>query len=413
MPRTRWMTLLALLAALALAVAACAEDEADDEPDDEPEEDTEEVDEPEDDEDEAAEETEDAGDAEDAEDDAVDPEDIVDEEIGVSLDDLCEQNSDIEPPEGFRIGLITDIGSIDDGTFNTLAFRGVSAIEDCFDVEFDLIETQSEAELEQNIDAMLENDPDVVVTNGFLIEDATAAAAEANPDVDWIGVDQFQEEFPENYVGIQAREDQGGYLAGTAAGLLTESNVIGVIGGPESVPPIPRFANAYQVAAERANPDVTTQIVYHDSFTDPAAGASTATAMLGEGADVIMGAGGATGSGGIREAADQGAWVIGVDVDEYFTTFGEGETPGADRLVTSALKRIDVGIFELAVEALDDSFEGRLYTLTVGNGGIAYSATHDADVPQEVLDALEETLADLEDDDFDTGVDPVTGELLE
>ncbi len=405
MSRTRWMTLLALLLALALAVAACAEDEPAEEPDDDPEDDTEEVDEPDDDEDEEA--------AEEPEDDAVDADDVIDEEIGVSLDDLCEQNSDVEAPEGFRIGLITDIGSIDDGTFNTLAFRGVSAIEDCFDVELDLIETQSEAELEQNIDAMLENDPDVVVTNGFLIEDATAAAAEANPDVDWIGVDQFQEEFPENYVGIQAREDQGGYLAGTAAGLLTESNVIGVIGGPESVPPIPRFANAYQVAAERANPDVTTQIVYHDSFTDPAAGASTATAMIGEGADVIMGAGGATGSGGIREAADAGSWVIGVDVDEYFTTFGEGETPGADRLVTSSLKRIDVGIFELAVEAIDDSFDGRLYTLTVGNGGIAYSPTHDADIPDEVLDALEEALENLSDDDYDTGVDPVTGELLE
>ena len=405
MSRTRWMTLLALLLALALAVAACAEDEPAEEPDDDPEDDTEEVDEPDDDEDEEA--------AEEPEDDAVDADDVIDEEIGVSLDDLCEQNSDVEAPEGFRIGLITDIGSIDDGTFNTLAFRGVSAIEDCFDVELDLIETQSEAELEQNIDAMLENDPDVVVTNGFLIEDATAAAAEANPDVDWIGVDQFQEEFPENYVGIQAREDQGGYLAGTAAGLLTESNVIGVIGGPESVPPIPRFANAYQVAAERANPDVTTQIVYHDSFTDPAAGASTATAMIGEGADVIMGAGGATGSGGIREAADAGSWVIGVDVDEYFTTFGEGETPGADRLVTSSLKRIDVGIFELAVEAIDDRFDGRLYTLTVGNGGIAYSPTHDADIPDEVLEALEEALENLSDDDYDTGVDPVTGELLE
>lgn len=391
-PHRFWLS--ALLLALALIVAACGADTPDDDENDT-----------------AGDDAGDSGDSDDGDSGSGDGE-AGGEVAGVSLEELCEQHSDVEAPDGYRIGLVTDIGSIDDGTFNTLAFNGVTALEDCFGIEVDVIETQSEAELAQNIDAMLENDPDLIVTNGFLISDATLAAAEANPDVQWVGVDQFWSEFPDNYVGIQAREDQGGYLAGTAAGLLTESDVIGVVAGVESVPPVVRFANAYKIAAERVNPDVEVQIVYHDSFTDPAAGGSTAQQMIGEGADVIMGAGGATGSGGIRAAAEAGAWVIGVDVDEYFTTFGGGDTTGADRLVTSATKRIDVGIFELVVSDLTDEFEGGLYVLTVGNGGISYAPSHDADVPQEVLDALADTLSDLEDPDFDTGVDPITGEPL-
>jgi basic membrane protein A and related proteins len=328
----------------------------------------------------------------------------------VDLAELCEQEyADVEVPEGFSVGLVTDIGSVDDGTFNQFAYEGMQEAADCFGFETDFIETTSEADYAANIDTILSSEPAVVVTVGFLIADATLAAAEANPDVNFIGVDQFQEEYPDNYVGILFREDQGGFLAGAMAALLTESNVVGVVGGLESVPPVVRFVNGFEAGAHYIDESIQVLSVYNDSFTDPAAGASDAQQMLGEGADVIFGAGGETGSGAVRTAAEAGAWGIGVDQDEYFTTFSGGSAPASDRLATSAVKRVDLGVFENIAAAIQGEFTGGVYELTAENGGITYAPFHDADVPEDVATQLEEIRAGLADGSIETGIDPITG----
>src|SRR5690606_4217500 len=141
------------------------------------------------------------------------------------------------------------------------------------------------------------------------------AAAEANPDINFIGVDQYLDEYPPNMAGEQFAEDQAGYLAGVIAASLSETGVIGVVGGLETVPPVVKLVNGYTVGAQSVNPDINVLSVYLDSFTDPATGASTANQFIGEGADVIFGAGGQTGSGGVAAAAEQGVWGIGVDQD--------------------------------------------------------------------------------------------------
>lgn len=131
--------------------------------------------------------------------------------------------------------------------------------------------------------------------------------------------------------------------------------------------------------------------------------------MLGEGADVIFGAGGQTGSGGVQAAVEQGAWGIGVDQDEYFTTFQGGEAEGADKLVTSAIKRVDLGVFENIAAAVTDEFKPGVFTLDAANGGITYAPFHDADIPEEAATRLEEIRLGLADGSIDTGLDPVTG----
>lgn len=329
----------------------------------------------------------------------------------VTLDDECEQAKadGVEAPEGFRVNLVTDIGRVDDGTFNQFAYEAMQAAADCFGFESSYIETVSEADYETNISTSLESDPDVLITNGFLIADATLAAAQAHPDVNFIGIDQFQQEFPTNYIGVLFREDQGGYMAGVLAASLSESGVIGVVGGREDVPPVVRFVNAYEAGAKSVNPDIQVLSVYNESFTAPDKGASDAAQFMGEGADVIFGAGGQTGSGGIAAAAEQGVWAIGVDQDEYFTTFNGGDAPGSEYLATSAVKRVDLAVFRNIVEGLKGSFAGGLYTLEAENDGITYAPFHDADLPAEATDALEEARAGLADGSIDTGVDPVTG----
>lgn len=334
-------------------------------------------------------------------------------QAAVTLEELCQSDyADVEAPEGFKAGLVTDVGTVNDGSFNQFAYEGLKAAEACFGIETDFIETANQADYNNNLNTILSDQPDVVVTTGFLLADATLKFAENNPEVGWIGIDQFQETYPDNYVGILFREDQGGYLAGALAGQLTESNVIGVVAGREDVPPVVRYVNGYEAGAKSVNPDVEVLRVYNASFDDPAKGASDAKQMLGEGADVIFGAGGITGSGGVRAAAESGAWAIGVDQDQYATIFGSGSAKGADRIASSAVKRVDLGVFTQIAAAIEGDFKGGIFQLTAENDGITYAPSHDADVPAEVLTKLEEIRAGLADGSIETGVDPITGQPL-
>lgn len=327
----------------------------------------------------------------------------------LTLEQLCEENSDVKAPEGFKVSLVTDIGKVDDRTFNQYAYEGMQGAAKCFGFETTFIETASEADYEKNIATALSGNPNIIITVGFLLATDTLKAAEENPEVKWIGIDQFQETFPDNYIGVLFREDQGGYLAGTMAGLLTKSNVVGVVGGLETVPPVVRFVNAYEAGAKVVNSDVKVLKIYNESFNDPAKGASDAQQFIGEGADVIFGAGGKTGSGAITEAAKQGKWAIGVDQDEYFTTFNGGAAEGSEFLATSAVKRVDIGVFDNILAELKGTFKGGIFTLDAANGGITYAPFHDADIPDDVAAKMEEVRQGLADGSIDTGVDPVTG----
>jgi basic membrane lipoprotein Med (substrate-binding protein (PBP1-ABC) superfamily) len=317
--------------------------------------------------------------------------------------------------------LVTDLGRVNDGTFNQFAHEGAETATDDFDLDYTFIETSSQADYARNIQTCLDEEFDAIVTVGFLIADATYAAAEANPDVYFIGVDQFfgseaQPPLP-NLVGIQYREDQGGFLAGAMAAMMTESGIVAGVYGI-NIPPVVKFRNGFEQGVayinEQDGTDVQTLGVYIDNFIAPDRGAAAAEQFIGEGADVIFGAGGPTGSGGISYAAANDTLVIGVDQDEYLSTFGEGETPGAENVITSAIKRVDLGVYDM-IEALvnGEGFpESSLYILSAENEGITYAPAHDADVPEEVTARMDEILAGLADGSIETGVDPATGALL-
>lgn len=329
----------------------------------------------------------------------------------VSLDDLCEEAKadGVEAPDGTTVRLVTDVGKIDDRTFNQYAYEGMKAAEECFGFETDYIETASEADYPENIATALADDPDVLITTGFLLATDTLKAAQENPEVNFIGIDQFHPEFPDNYIGVLFNEDEGGYMAGVLAASLSESGTIGVVGGREDVPPVVKLVNGYEVGAKSVNPDINVLKIYNESFDDTAKGASDAQQFIGEGADVIFGAGGKTGSAGVVEATSQGLWGIGVDQDEYFSTFDEGAAPGSEYLASSAVKRVDLGVFLKIVDALKGEFAGGIFGLTAENGGITYAPFHDAEIPDDVAAKLEEARQGLADGSIKTGLDPATG----
>jgi basic membrane protein A and related proteins len=311
--------------------------------------------------------------------------------------------------------LITDVGRVNDGTFNQSAYNGMVRAAEEIGLDTNFIETQNQADYRANIDTCVTEGYDAIATVGFLIADATYAAASTNPNVYFIGVDQFYPNPLPNLVGLQFREDQAGFLAGVMAALMTESGVIAGVYG-EEITAVVKFRNGFEQGARYINPDVDILGLYIASFIAPAEGAEAAEAFIGEGADVIFGAGGPTGSGGILRAAEQGVYVIGVDQDEFLTTFGSGETPGAENIITSAIKRVDEGVYQMlnALSQGDYAFPtNSQYVLDASVDGVGFAPSHLSDVPEEVTEQVQQVFESLKDGTLTTGVDPITGDLLD
>jgi basic membrane protein A and related proteins len=330
----------------------------------------------------------------------------------ITLDEECEAWDGLKAPDGYTVNLVTDIGKVDDGTFNQFAFEGLQGAIECFGIDpanSSFIETVSEADYAANIATSLGADPDVLVTVGFLITTDTEAAAKDNPDVSFIGIDQFLLEYPSNMIGVLFNEHEGGYIVGALAASLTETGVVGVVAGREDVPPVVKYVNGYIAGAASVDPDVRVLKIYNDSFNDPAKGGSDASQFIGEGADVIFGAGGPTGTGGVTAATAAGVWGIGVDQDEYFTSFTGGTVPGSEYLATSAMKRVDLAVMRNIAAAIEGTFEGGIFALTAENLGITYAPFHDADIPADAAEAVEAARSGLAAGTIDTGVCGIDG----
>jgi len=303
-----------------------------------------------------------------------------------------------------KIGLITDVGKVDDKSFNQSAWEGAQQAAASLGGEANYIETEEAKDYENNIDLFIEDGVDVIITVGFALGDATIAAAQANPDIDFIGVDQFQAEALPNLAGLIFPEDKSGFLAGALAGLLTETNIVGAVLGTDLVPPVVAFKEGWENGARYTNPQVETISTYHPggldiAFGDPDWGAATARQALDQGADIIFGAGGATGNGALIEIASQeGAWCVGVDTDQWNTV------PEARAcLITSAMKLITPGVAELVEASAAGSFPGGNH---LGDVGLAPFHDHDSAVSDDYKLSLEAIKAALDSGEISTGYSP-------
>lgn len=290
---------------------------------------------------------------------------------------------------------------------------------DEYDMEYKFIETQAETDYEANIQTCIEEGFEVIITVGFLIADATWQAAEANPDVYFLGVDQFVADGPENYVGIQFREDQSGFMTGVLAAYTAEwlgSDVIAGVYGID-IPPVKRFRNGYEQGARYVNPDLRILGVYIDSFIAPDRGASAALQFIGEGASVLFGGGGPTGTGAILAGAQEGVYVIGVDKDEWLTSFGAGETPGSEYIISSAMKRVDQGVYQMAAMLAQGNMEefpgGGVFLLDAAMNGVGLAPPHESDLDESVWEQTAAVSAMLIAGEIETGVNLLSGDLLD
>lgn len=323
-------------------------------------------------------------------------------------------DGDCSSEEVFCVGLVTDVGQIDDKSFNQSAWEGVQQAEAELGAQIDFVETTNATDYAANIGLFAGNNYDVVVTVGFALAEATIQAAAQYPDIDFIGVDQFigpegppdweGDWPPANLAGLIFPEDQSGFLAGVLAGLMTETDTIAAVLGTDLVPPVVAFKEGYEAGARYVNEDIEIISTYHPggldvAFTDPGWGADTARQALDQGADIVFGAGGNTGNGALGEVANhEGAYCIGVDSDQWETV------PAAHPcLITSAMKLITPGVFDLVAASQSGSFPSGNY---VGEVGLAPFHDFEDDVPQEVKDRLDEVRAGLESGEIETGYNP-------
>lgn len=304
----------------------------------------------------------------------------------------------------FCVGLVTDVGEIDDKSFNQSAWEGVQKAGTDLGAKVEYIETGDAKDYATNIGLFANNNYDVIVTVGFALGEATAEAAATYPNINFIGVDQFQGEPVANLAGLIFPEDQAGFQAGALAAMLTKSNTIAAVLGTDLVPPVVAFKEGYENGARYINPDINIISTFHPggldvAFTDPEWGASTAKQAVDQGADVVFGAGGKTGNGALIEVAGvDGAYCIGVDSDQWETV------PEAHAcLVSSAMKLITPGVFDLIKLAKDGAFPAGNF---IGATGLAPFHDFEAKISQEIKDKLAEIKAGLDDGSLSTGYNP-------
>ena len=249
-----------------------------------------------------------------------------DDEEGAGDTAASETSTGGAAAEAISVGLVTDIGGLNDRGFNELANTGLEQAEEEFGVEGRVLESKSDADYIPNLSTLAEEGSNLIVTNGFLMGESTHAAAEQFPDTNFAIIDFAYGgegcektkscELP-NLQGLLFREQEVGYLAGYMAAKMSKTGTISSVGG-QKIPPVDRFIAGYQAGAKAANPDIKVLNGYSQEFVDPAPCKEIALDQISKGSDVVFQVAGGCGLGALDAAKEKGVWGIGVDKDQAF-----------------------------------------------------------------------------------------------
>jgi basic membrane protein A and related proteins len=303
-----------------------------------------------------------------------------------------------EPAEqvDFRGCLVTDQGGVDDRSFNETAWSGMQRAEEELGIEVAVLESTAETDFEPNIQEFVDQDCDIIVTVGFLLGEATEAAAQDNPDQNFAIVDYAYDDDYDNLRELVFATEEAGFLAGYVAAAMTESGIIGTYGGI-NIPPVTVFMDGYLAGASYYNDenDADVQVegwdgtdgLFTGNFESQDDGRNVTDSLLQAGADIVMPVAGPVGLGTATAIEDFGSgMMIWVDTDGYESTqYGQ-------LMLTSVMKNMDVAVFDTVEAAVNEQFEGGLYVGTLENEGVGLAPFHDFDgeVPPEVQDRIEE-----------------------
>jgi basic membrane lipoprotein Med (substrate-binding protein (PBP1-ABC) superfamily) len=327
------------------------------------------------------------------------------------------------PEAKFKACEVTDVGGIDDKSFNATAYKGITDAVAQLGVEGAYLESQQQTDYEKNINAFIGEGCDIIITVGFLLGDATKAAAEANPDISFSIVDFAYDPTIPNVSGQVFNTDEAAFLAGYVAAAVSKTGKVGTFGGIQ-IPPVTIFMDGFAMGVKAYNEkhganvevlgwDPATQTgLFTGNFESTDDGRTMGQSLMDEGADVIMPVAGPVGLGTAAAALERGGvYIVGVDNDWYVAS-----PEYASIILTSVLKNMDITTFNSIKAVQDGTFEGGVVVGTLENGGVGLADFHDlaSAVPDDVKAELEEVKAGIIDGSISVKVPtgeaaPVTG----
>lgn len=273
----------------------------------------------------------------------------------------------------FFVGLVTDVGGIDDKSFNQGTWEGVEKFAKDFGTDKKYLQSEKDADYIPNLTIFVDEEADLIVAPGFLFEDAMKQTAANFPDQKFLLIDAVVE--AKNVVNAVFAANEGSFLTGVAAALKAKEagkDAVGYIGGVDFAL-IQAFEAGFEAGVLAVDPNMKVLVEYAGAFDSPQTGQSLASKLYDQGAYIIFHAAGGTGNGLLKEAMDRRAngedvWAIGVDKDQYEDGIYDGDKSA---VLTSMLKRVDVAAYDIAKLALDGKFPGgEVYVFDLSNKGV-------------------------------------------
>jgi basic membrane protein A len=269
--------------------------------------------------------------------------------------------------ESIKAGMVTDIGGLNDRSFNFLANRGMERAQRELGVETRVLISDSNADYIPNLTQLAQQQFNLIVPVGFLMADATNTVATRVPNANFAIVDfsaTALKDKPKNVQGLLFKENEAGYLAGYLAGLWAKDNgakTISTVGG-QKIPPVDAYIAGYQAGAKAAYPGIETLNGYSQDFVDQGKCKEIALNQIAQGSEVVFQVAGQCGLGALDAAKEEGVQGIGVDADQGYL---------GPHVLTSALKKVDVAVFQAVKRAQEGRFRGGTDVVsTVANGGV-------------------------------------------
>lgn len=305
------------------------------------------------------------------------------------------EGTETEETSDFSVAMVTDVGGVDDKSFNQSAWEGIEKFGADNGLEqgdggYDYLQSASDADYVTNLNNLVRREFDVVFGIGFLMEAAVNDIAQQQPDAQLAIIDAVVDQ--PNVASVLFKEQEGAFLAGVAAALMSESKQIGFVGGME-IPVIERFEAGFLAGVAAVDPAIEVDVQYTGKFDDASLGKTTANRMYSSGVDIIFHAAGGTGNGVFAEAkerktkdANANVWVIGVDSDQY----EEGAVGDTNVTLTSMLKRVDEAVYRISESAMNGEFPGGesvVYGLAEEGVGLADSR---GAIPDDVMAQIDE-----------------------
>ena len=274
------------------------------------------------------------------------------------------------------IGLVTDVGGINDKSFNQTAYEGLMELcreDPSYDIKY--LESHLDADYQANVNIFIDEGADLIICCGYMFADTIREAALAHPEQKFAIIDDASNDDLPNVACLMFSQEQAGYLAGLAAGYMTKTKTVGYVQGMVSEV-MNCFGTGYVTGVLSACPDARIIEYNSNSFTDIAGGAAAAKSMVTNGADVIFHAAGNTGVGVINTCGEENIWAIGVDTDQ--------SSLDPAHVLTSAMKCVDVAARDISESVKEGTFTGGVHKYDLSNGGVGLAPTRD-NLPEDIL----------------------------